>query len=69
MPRWQYLLIDLAIVPLRTDEVDVLDEAGKTGWELVTITANKLAYLKRAVDAGGNPPDDRRGRRRQGSVG
>ena len=67
MPRWQYLSIDLANLPPLTDELDLLDEAGEVGWELVTINTNNVAYLRRAVDQA-NAPDDRR-RRRQGGVG
>src|SRR5262249_35930657 len=35
---------------------DVLDEAGEVGWELVTITTNNVAYLRRAVDAQASAP-------------
>jgi len=69
MPSWQYRSIDLAHLPPRTDELDLLDEAGENGWELVTITTNNVADLRRAVDAQANPPDDRRARRRQVGVG
>ena len=50
MPQWEYSKIDLNNVPARTSEIDLLDSAGKDGWELVRITANNLAYLKRTVD-------------------
>jgi len=69
MPRWQYRSIDLAHLPPRTDELDLLNEAGEVGWELMAITINHVAYLKRAVDAQANAPDDRRARRRQVGVG
>jgi hypothetical protein len=70
MPRWQYLSIDLANLPPRVDELDLLEEAGDVGWELVIITPNNIAYFGRAVDAQPNAPDDRRGRRRRlGGVG
>jgi len=69
MPRWQYLSIDLANLPRWTDELDLLNEAGEVGWELMTITTNNVAYLRRAVDAPASAPDDRRVRRGRGSVG
>ena len=47
MPQWEYSKIDLSNLPPRTDDVDLLDDAGKEGWELVGITANNFAYLKR----------------------
>jgi hypothetical protein len=47
---WQYRKINLNEVPRRSDEVDVLCDAGEDGWELVTITANNFAYLKREGD-------------------
>lgn len=47
---WQYRKINLNEVPRRSDEVDVLCAAGEDGWELVTITANNFAYLKREGD-------------------
>ena len=31
------------------DDIDFLTDAGNEGWELVTITVNNIAYLKRAV--------------------
>jgi hypothetical protein len=30
--------------------VDLLSDAGEDGWELVHITANNVAYLKRQID-------------------
>ena len=47
---WQYRKINLNEVPRRKDEVDVLCAAGEDGWELVTITANNFAYLKRTEE-------------------
>jgi hypothetical protein len=50
MPQWEYSKIDLNNVPARSSEIDLLDDAGRDGWELVRITANNFAYLKRALD-------------------
>lgn len=47
MPQWEYDKIDLNDAPRRTEDVDLLNEAGKTGWGLVHITSNNVAYLKR----------------------
>ena len=49
MPQWQYTKIDLNNVPAKSSDIDLLDDAGKDGWELVGITANSCAYLKRMV--------------------
>jgi len=47
--EWEYRKIDLNQVPRKTDEVDVLCDAGEEGWELVAILQNNVAYLKRQV--------------------
>jgi len=47
MQVWEYRQIDLNDLPPKTDEVDVLNELGKQGWELVGILNNHIAYLKR----------------------
>jgi hypothetical protein len=47
MTTWEYRTIDLNDVPARRSDIDVLDDAGKDGWMLVLITANRIAYLKR----------------------
>jgi hypothetical protein len=50
MPQWEYSKIDLNNVPVKSSDLDTLNDAGKDGWELVGITANNCAYLKRAVE-------------------
>ena len=50
MPRWEYRKIDLGNVPPRTDEISLLNAAGHERWELVAITSNNFAYLKRPLD-------------------
>ena len=50
MPQWEYSKIDLNNVPTKSSDLDSLDDAGKDGWELVRITANNFAYLKRSLD-------------------
>jgi hypothetical protein len=48
--EWEYLKVDLNQHPRRGDELDVLNQVGAEGWELVSITATNLAYLKRRVE-------------------
>jgi hypothetical protein len=51
MSQWQYCAIYLNDVPRGSDAIDLLNDAGGQGWELVGITANNLAYMKRQVVA------------------
>jgi hypothetical protein len=50
VPEWEYRKIDLNERPRMTDEIDLLGDAGKEGWELVQITTNNIAYLKRLIE-------------------
>jgi DNA-binding protein H-NS len=50
MPEWEYRKIDLNDLPRKSDEIDMLRDAGQQGWELVAISANKIAYFKRRLD-------------------
>jgi len=49
MPEFEYEKVNLNYIPRRGDDIDLLDELGEDGWELVAITANNIAYLKRQV--------------------
>ena len=49
MTQWEYSKIDLSRINPRSDDIELLNEAGQDGWELLTITANNIAYLKRSV--------------------
>jgi hypothetical protein len=49
MPEWQYITLNLSDLPRKTTELDLLNDAGKDGWELVMITSNNIAYLKRLI--------------------
>jgi hypothetical protein len=49
VPEWEYSRINLNEVPRRTDDIDLLNDAGKEGWELVAVTANNIAFLKRPI--------------------
>jgi H-NS histone C-terminal domain len=47
--EWEYRKIDLNQHRPQKDEIDMLNAAGGDGWELLGITSNKIAYLKRAL--------------------
>jgi DNA-binding protein H-NS len=46
---WEYRKINLNDQAHRSNEIDVLCQAGEHGWELVTILSNNIAYLKREL--------------------
>ena len=48
---YEYRKIDLGTVPAKLSDIDVLNDAGKDGWELVAIAANYCAYLRRLKPA------------------
>jgi DNA-binding protein H-NS len=50
---WEYRKILLNEHRRTGDDIELLCEAGKQGWELIAITPNSVAYLKRAI--GGEP--------------
>jgi hypothetical protein len=49
MRTWEYLRLDLNDTPRRGEEVDLLNRAGGEGWELVGVTGNGVAILKREI--------------------
>lgn len=49
MQQWEYIKIDLNSASAKRDDLDILTSVGNEGWELVAITVNNMAYLKRAV--------------------
>jgi hypothetical protein len=49
MPPWEYEKLYLNGPPRKTDAIDVLNDVGQNGWELVAITPNSVAILKREV--------------------
>jgi len=59
MSEWEYIRLDLNDVHRGGQEIDLLNEAGKNGWELVIIQ-NGIAYLKRLVPAMPAPRSTRR---------
>lgn len=50
MPQWEYRKISLIEAPSGGENIDILNDAGEEGWELVIITTDNVAYLKRQVD-------------------
>ncbi len=46
MPEWQYTRSTSTNCRERPD-IDLLNDAGEAGWELIAITSNNVAYLKR----------------------
>jgi hypothetical protein len=60
MTRWEYRKIDLNDTPRRVDDIDMLMDAGKDGWELVGVTSNNIAYMKRQLEDPAAPPPARR---------
>ena len=49
MTEWEYRKLALNNHRPSGDEVDLLNDAGMDGWELVGITSNHIAYLKRRI--------------------
>ena len=50
MADWQYRKVHLNQHAPRGDELDMLNAVGAEGWELVGITSNNVAYLKREIE-------------------
>lgn len=48
--EWEYRKVDLSQHRPRGDEIEMLNSAGAEGWELVGITSNNIAYLKRTAE-------------------
>jgi hypothetical protein len=53
MLQWKYRTIDLGDVPRKVDEIDLLDEAGEEGWELIAISVNIIAFQDRVFEQPG----------------
>jgi hypothetical protein len=57
--QWEYQKIFLNEHHREGDDLDLLLDAGEDGWELVAITLNNIAYLKRAVMRATVDPEQR----------
>ena len=55
--KWEYTKIALNETRRGEDPLDVLLEAGKNGWELVTLTTNHVAYFKRPIEDTSQPEE------------
>jgi hypothetical protein len=53
--QWEYEKIDLNSAPRKSDDLAVLNDAGRDGWELVAVTPSNIAYLKRPLPAAQRP--------------
>jgi hypothetical protein len=60
MPIWEYREIDLSDLPRKANVIDLLNDAGDDGWELVAITINGIGYLKRQLREPARPASRRR---------
>ena len=49
MQQWEYTKIDLGGASAKRGDTDILTSVGNEGWELVAVTINNAAYLKRPV--------------------
>jgi hypothetical protein len=47
--QWEYRKIDLTAARGDRQEIQWLNQAGAEGWELVRVTDNNVAYLKREM--------------------
>ena len=50
MPQWEYRKLNLNEVLRKIDDIDLLNGAGEENWELVQITPNNMAYLRRPFE-------------------
>jgi hypothetical protein len=48
MPEWEYVTISLSNLPVKPRPVDVLNDAGGQGWQLVAITTNNICVPEAA---------------------
>lgn len=55
MSQWEYQKIDLSNISPKIEDIDLLNDAGRDGWELVATTPNHIAYMKRLVAAPKRP--------------
>jgi hypothetical protein len=56
MHGWEYSKVDLNDLPRKTEDLDLLNDAGAEGWEVITIAPNRIAYLKRQIERSAPKP-------------
>jgi hypothetical protein len=57
MRHWEYRKINLNNAPRKSDDIDLLMDAGNQGWELISITPNNFAYMKRRLEDPASPQE------------
>ena len=60
MREWEYRKIALNQLSPKTADVDLLNDAGDKGWQLVAILPNNIAYLKREIEQAISETDELR---------
>jgi hypothetical protein len=55
--EWEYRKILLNEHLRSGDDIELLCQAGKEGWELIAIAPNSVAYLRRAIAGMPRPPE------------
>jgi hypothetical protein len=68
MSRWEYRIVNLSETSRGARDIDLLADAGEEGWELVVVTPNNMAYLKRPADPPASPPRARKAASRQAAT-
>jgi hypothetical protein len=58
MPKWEYMKMDLNTLTAKSDDLDLLNDAGLYRWELVVLTPNNIAYMKRSLDKATSTGED-----------
>jgi DNA-binding protein H-NS len=50
---WEYCVLDLANIPRRQSDLDLLNRAGQQGWELIALAPPHRALMRRALSVAG----------------
>lgn len=63
--QWEYRKINMNELPRKIDDIDLLEDAGADGWELVAINSLNIAYLKRPLAPSALPAAPRKSQDQQ----